>query len=197
MLIPLVMFRNGHIAFIGGIMTDKQIMIDGVNVGKCRYFLKDTEGQDYDTDEFVKGCCEAKGSCIGYEFAGYGLCRGDKDCYYKQLARKTEECEKYKKLAADFKDVNKQLGYKYLTIKDECEELKEKYEEIKEDRYNLNMEMYTLDRYRKALEEIEKVINNILNSCLGRNTVSCRPAHNVCGDLIKILDIIHKIKDGE
>ena len=50
-------------------------------------------------------------------------------------------------------------------------------------------------RYRKALEEIEKVINNILNSCLGRNTVSCRPAHNVCGDLINILDIINKAKE--
>lgn len=50
------------------------------------------------------------------------------------------------------------------------------------------------DRYRKALEEIEKVINNILNSCLGRNTVGCRPAHNVCGDLINILDIINKAK---
>lgn len=78
-------------------MKDKeQIMIDGVDVSKCRYFLKDTEGQDYNTDEFVKGCCEAKGSCIGYEFAGYGLCRGDKDCYFKQLARKTQECEELK-----------------------------------------------------------------------------------------------------
>lgn len=76
-------------------MTDKEIMINGVDVSGCRHFLKDTEGQDYDTDEFVKGCCEAKGSCIGYEFAGYGLCRGDKDCYFKQLARKTAECEKY------------------------------------------------------------------------------------------------------
>ena len=53
------------------------------------------------------------------------------------------------------------------------------------------------DRYRKALEEIEKVINNILNSCLGRNTVSCRPAHNVCGDLINILDIINKAKGSK
>ena len=78
-------------------MKHKPIYLDGVNVSECRYFLKDTEGQDYNTDEFVKGCCEAKGSCIGYEFAGYGLCRGDKDCYFKQLARKTQECEELKK----------------------------------------------------------------------------------------------------
>ena len=50
------------------------------------------------------------------------------------------------------------------------------------------------EHYRKALEEIEQVINNILNSCLGRNTVGCKPTHNVCGDLIKILDIINKAK---
>ena len=77
-------------------MEHKPIYLDGVDVSKCRYFLKDTEGQDYNTDEFVKGCCEAKGSCIGYEFAGYGLCRGDKDCYYKQLKRKEQECERLK-----------------------------------------------------------------------------------------------------
>lgn len=53
------------------------------------------------------------------------------------------------------------------------------------------------EQYEQALEEIEKVINNILNSCLGRNTVSCRPAHNVCGDLINILDIINKAKGEE
>src|SRR5699024_3934202 len=40
------------------------------------------------------------------------------------------------------------------------------------------------EKYEQALDEIEKVINNILNSCLGRNTAGCRPAHNVCGDLI-------------
>lgn len=73
----------------------------------------------------------------------------------------------------------------------ENEELENK---IKKLRKNLALEIEINDRYRKALEEIEQVINNILNSCLGRNTVGCRPAHNVCGDLIKILDIINKAK---
>ncbi len=62
---------------------------------------------------------------------------------------------------------------------------------------NLHRKTQECEHYRKALEEIEEVINNILNSCLGRNTVSCRPAHNVCGDLINILDIINKAKGGE
>ncbi len=71
----------------------------------------------------------------------------------------------------------------------ECEELKRKVELM------MDCPDCKVDEYKKALEEIEKVINNILNSCLGRNTVSCRPAHNVCGDLIKILDIINKAKE--
>lgn len=84
-------------------MTDKEeIIIDGVDVSKCRYFLKDTEGQDYNTDEFVKGCCEAKGCYIGCEFIGYSICRGDKDCYYKQLKRKEQECEELKEIISDF-----------------------------------------------------------------------------------------------
>lgn len=119
-------------------MADKeQIMID-LNVQECKFWQE--------------GHCD----CFLYENR-YPHCLEFPNCDYKQLVRKTQEYEKYKKLAADFKDVNKQLGYKYLTIKKKCEELKEKYEEVKEDRYNLNMEMYVLDRYHKALEEIEKL----------------------------------------
>ncbi len=108
-------------------MTDKEIIIDGVDVSKCRYFLKDTEGQDYDTDEFVKGCCEAKGSCIGYEFAGYGLCRGDKDCYYKQLQKEKFENLNNRQMVESAEDLiyeNSELIKNLEEKKQECEELK-------------------------------------------------------------------------
>ena len=202
-------------------MTDKPIYLDGVDVSKCRYFLKDTEGQDYDTDEFVKGCCEAKGSCIGYEFAGYGLCRGDKDCYFKQLARKTQECEslkeeievlkdnfdtatrdcnelieelkqeceEYKKRSFCFKDVNKQLGYKYLTIKQECEELKERLERTEEDLKYQCVDCMNIksDRYCKALEEIEEIASKDYYDDTWAD-ISIK--------IDKILDIINEAKGG-
>ena len=88
----------------------------------------------------------------------------------EQLAHKTQECEELKK---------------QLKTSEEWR--------IKAESLNEKLELKNT-RYRKALEEI---INNILNSCLGRNTVSCRPAHNVCGDLINILDIINKVKGEE
>lgn len=55
-----------------------------------------------------------------------------KNCFEfaEKLTEKEQECEKYKKRAVYFKDVNKQLGYKYLTIKQECEELKKANQHI-------------------------------------------------------------------
>lgn len=88
----------------------------------------------------------------------------------KQLTSEIQECEKYKKLAADFKDVNKQLGYKYLTIKDECEGLKRK-----------------VDEYKKALEEIEKV-------CIEDTRIFADGTEVRYDSLDKILDIINKAK---
>ena len=109
-------------------------------------------------------------------------------------------------LLTDILNANKQLEKYEARVKEleeklkrktqECEELKERLVRTEEDLKYQCVDCMNVksDRYREALEEIEKVINNILNSCLGRNTVSCRPAHNVCGDLINILDIISRAK---
>ena len=109
--------------------------------------------------------------------------------YRQTIERLQQECtEKTNAIIA--------LGEQLKAKEQECEELKERLERTEEDLKYQCVDCMNVksDRYRKALEEIEKVINNILNSCLGRNTVSCRPAHNVCGDLINILDIINKAK---
>ena len=164
-------------------MENKKIYVDGVDVSKCYRYQKKT------------GYCEG-----AFKPEELPFCENF-DCEFKNLARKTEECERSLKRISDLEEriINhsneiEEYCSRLADKNKECESLKEKYEELKEDRYNLNIEMYVCDRYRKALEEIEKVINNILNSCLGRNTVSCRPAHNVCGDLINILDIISRAK---
>ncbi len=117
---------------------------------------------------------------------------------------KVEEGEKYKKLAADFKDVNKQLGYKYLTIKQECEELKAEKEVIKKylgisdksimqrleelTEYKLKRQLKYIkieeerDRYLKALEEIEDFRKKHCDFWCESN---------------RILDIINKAKGEE
>ena len=51
-------------------MTDKQLMIDGVDVSGCVQFTQEGD------------CCNLGGGCKGWP-----------NCYYKQLARKTQELE--------------------------------------------------------------------------------------------------------
>lgn len=136
------------------------------------------------------------------------FCEGYKNCYFKQLARKTQECEDLKIKLIQKDEVNTFFNTpiegwdndpcKICESKNNYEQLKQECEELKSESFTreelISLQEKDIDRYRKALEEIEKVINNILNSCLGRNTVGCRPAHNVCEELIKILDIINKAK---
>lgn len=62
-------------------MTDKPIIIDGVDVTKCRFYKA--------------GICN-----LSYAFVeeGYNciICEDCPNCYYKQLHRKTAECEELK-----------------------------------------------------------------------------------------------------
>ena len=62
-------------------MTDKQIIIDGVDVSGC--------------------CCIENGYCLWikkyYETGLTPKCEQVKDCYYKQLKAKEQECERLKK----------------------------------------------------------------------------------------------------
>lgn len=199
-------------------MGKEQIIIDGVDVKNCK-------GIDLSLSPLVK-CKSLKFKTSDGGIAGI-WCSDHTNCYFKQLARKTQELEVICKafdIEYAYNDDGKIFGRsnKLRSLEQECEELKKDLQDYESwfDEYKIlftydgrtpvtNDELYTCleelvkkgndetNHYHKALEEIEKVINNILNSCLGRNTVGCRPAHNVCGDLIKILDIINKVKEEE
>ena len=125
------------------------------------------------------------------------------NCYFKQLARQTQECELLETQLESYHIGEPKLIQRIQELEHECEELKKKYEEIKEDRYNLNMEMYTLDRYRKALEEIEVTANKAVDlpcvfSCDCNNCAE-KPTKNgdtcIQGAIFKIADIIKKVKN--
>lgn len=63
-------------------MTDKEIIIDGVNVAGC-YFCKN--------------------SFELTDFKGIQKCSDIRDCFYKQLQRKTQECEELKEELSTYK----------------------------------------------------------------------------------------------
>lgn len=94
-------------------MTDKQTIIDGVDVAGCKYFNR------------FRNICHNKNLCCD--------CEKNQDCYFKQLARKTKECEVLKKK---------------LNTSEEWR--------IKAENLNEKQDLENT-RYRKALEEIEKV----------------------------------------
>ena len=79
-------------------MTDKQIIIDGVDVSGCKHLYKEIDCLAHiDFSE----CCE------GYN-PSYGYCPNI-DCYYKQLKRKEQECEQLRnKLNSNIERMNEQ-----------------------------------------------------------------------------------------
>ena len=60
-------------------MTDKQIIIDNVDVSGCEYIDKDS-------------CCNLFEGFIGTPCSSYHF----RNCHYKQLKRKEQECERLK-----------------------------------------------------------------------------------------------------
>ena len=141
-------------------MTDKeQIIIDGVDVSKCRYFRP---GSALTCSRMYGGACDNKYS--------------NELCYFKQLARKTAECEE---------------------LSNEIEELNVKYETVVNlAKKNADANEYCLQELEKenqklkqALDEIEKIVT------LDKTHIKYAGSTLViCDD---ILDIIRKAKGEE
>lgn len=136
-------------------ITDKEkIIIDGVDVNECAYFDYENEG--------TKECYAYSNECEA------------NNCYFKQLARKTQECEELKEEYTELKLENKEL-YRILADLKEVRKLK--------------------DRYRKALDDIEQEL---------KEDIYCESQECGCDDFEEclrctkdqILNIINKVKDG-
>lgn len=99
-------------------MTDKeQIIVNGVDVNKCFHYEK--ENKEY--------TCR-----LNHTPFHYRLCEDCPNCYFKQLARKTQECEELKK----YIQANQPTGIcKTCTAKALLEN----------------------DKYRQSLKEIERI----------------------------------------
>ena len=116
-----------------------KIIIDGVDVSECRFYNYG-EGYNSDTEEFFEGACECITAHNEYgEFEYFGVCKGS-DCYYKQLKRKEQECEK---LRFPMKDTN----YALLT--------KEEFEQLDQ----LKSENEELTRYKSLFEKTRNLWN--------------------------------------
>ena len=133
-------------------MTDKQIIIDGVDVSGCKKY----EHEIVRCNATLKNMCFCGGRCTDKKNA---------DCYFKQLKRKEQECEELKKNVEhwkmEYKEAKAKGEWTYDLVKKRlCEQLDQlkqtlaEIEEIAEDFY-LDGE-YVKDKYL-AQEILQKI----------------------------------------
>lgn len=129
-------------------MDNEEVYVDGIDISECEYACNTAFGKN--------GCKHPMMKNI--------YCSKNPNCYFKQLARKTQECEQIKEKYEALKLEN-QEGYEIVAeLKHECEELEKQLEtseewRIKAESLNEKLELRNTC-YRKALEEIERYINN-------------------------------------
>ena len=83
-------------------MTDKQIIIDGADVSGCIYFKMNNKIP----------MCRACNSGVGSPYCEYY-----KDCYYKQLKRKEQECEALQMSENEAKEIIAELKAENDTLR--------------------------------------------------------------------------------
>lgn len=133
-------------------MTDKeQIMIDGVDVSKCQDFYincltkKDNQYCNCDSDN-----------------TRFLQCKDNPDCYYKQLTRKTQECERSRKRISDLEE---RIINHSNEVEEYCSRLAdknkkcEKYEQALEEVYGIIVGLLVM----KDVKHLSKETNEILN----------------------------------
>ena len=124
-------------------MTDKEIIIDGVDVSGCNELWLNSEN-NYNS------------KCIRFKdvYSKCSCCKDNPNCEYKQLQRKTAECEEL---------ISKTDFYlqKIETLEDKCEELKERLERIEEDLKHDCVDCMNIrsNKYYEALNDIEELIS--------------------------------------
>lgn len=162
----------------------EQIMIDGIDASKCKY---------------LPYCNDKQGNCAF-----------EPNCYFKQLARKTQVIDEIEEVIKPYQE---QIELDALSLPSaiesilerktqECEELKGKYKNILDlAKQNADANEYCLQeleqenyRYRKALEEVkEYTIKQFCDNC--EDVVSTEyNCHCEYCEYQKYFDIIQKVK---
>lgn len=123
-------------------MTDKQIIIDGIDVSGCKYY------DDLD-------CYAERDSC------GYPLdCKDNPKCYYKQLTRKKQECEELNDLANHNGRVCNERLDKLDELEHDINELNEQLDQLKAENEELQYQLRCVTgrekEYRKNSDFWEK-----------------------------------------
>lgn len=102
-------------------MTNKEIIIDGVNVAECKCFYINASHPEL--QQCINPYCK-------------DLCEENPNCYFKQLKRKEQECEelrKFQKYWSKVEQKNLKLSTQNEIYKQALSEIKQITEKLKTD----------------------------------------------------------------
>lgn len=117
-------------------MTDKQVMIDGVDVSGCECYIPNIEM-----------------NCILHPLQS-DACKNNPNCYYKQFKAKEQECEELKEINSTL------LEYRRHAVT--CQEC---YEDGLEDGKTSNKELRKLKQTLTEIKEIAEKVYNDCDNC--------------------------------
>ena len=132
-------------------MTDKQIIIDNKDVSGCEYIDKDS-------------CCNLFEGLIGTPCSSYHF----RNCHYKQLKRKEQECERLKEyeksllnVIDDLQKTKNEWQEKYNDLGQDFDQLKRQHESDKGLITSTGKMNYQLlqeyDKMKQTLAEIKEI----------------------------------------
>ena len=108
-----------------------KVIIDGVDVSKCKYF--DCDSKKCKAEYYVRH---------GYEIVEYDSCRENPNCYYKQLKREEQEVQQamdnYVQLVLQRVKEYNELVDLYKAKEQECKELKKQLQHENQKLNNIN-----------------------------------------------------------
>ena len=173
-------------------MTDKQIIIDGVDVSKCGHYHY--------------GKCEIDYDEWNNEIIRYNECQNNPNCYYKQLKREKQECQQamdnYVQLDLQRVKEYNELVDLYKAKEQECEELKKERDTLSATRNKLlddlwvveeNLKDYT-EHFNKASDELDqlKAENDKLKSELHSKVEFIQEQRNIIDEYSKEIRMYKK-----
>ena len=128
-------------------MTDKQIIIDGVDIAGCEFAVKPINDNKIKC-HCAKGLLQIAKMQEQPESIKSGLCENNHNCYYKQLkrteselVRKEQECKQAKQNAQDTYDLWQALIESFNILQGEKIKLEQECEELKEENAKARMEI--------------------------------------------------------
>ena len=182
-------------------MTDKQIIIDGVDVSGCENF----------SGTYAKEC-KAVYANSGYKELHDLKCNKSPNCYYKQLKRKEQECEEFRKANDEKNELLAKLGCptiatakrKVFCLQEQIDKLKVENDELKRELIQYEKDVKDLNYFAIKLKQTLTEIKEVATHCMKQdicttcdNSEKCHiedeeiPSYDVC----KL--ILQKISEAE